>query len=76
MSRKEKIKLTIDLFKAIILALLTGLFGIFGYAVIHYKSIDTIQLIAIILGVGIIVLAFYLIVRYIIRQLDELEKIE
>lgn len=38
MSKKEKIKLELDIIKALILACLTAIFGIFGYSVINYKN--------------------------------------
>lgn len=33
MSRKERVKTMLDMLKAIIIAFLTALFGLFGYAV-------------------------------------------
>ena len=38
MSKKEKIKLELDIIKALILACLTAIFGIFSYCVINYKK--------------------------------------
>ena len=43
MSKKERIKLEIDVLKALMLAFLTALFGIFGFCVLNYSRIDWIQ---------------------------------
>ena len=37
MSKKDKIKIELDILKAIIILCLTALFGIFGYSVVNYQ---------------------------------------
>ena len=76
MSRKEKNKVIIDFIKTAMFALLTALFGIFAWVVINLKSIYLIQALAIIFGVIVIFICFYFLIRYLIKFLDELEKME
>lgn len=59
MSKKEKIRLEIDILKALILAFLTAIFGIFGYSVLNYSRIDWIQGIFIALGVILSLVILY-----------------
>lgn len=73
MSRKERVKTTIDILKAIILALMTALFGIFGYIVVHLYSLKLMQVLMIVGGVVILAIFFYLAIKYLKKLLDELE---
>lgn len=73
MSRKERVKTTIDIVKAIILALMTALFGIFGYIVVHLYSLKLMQVLMIVGGVVILAIFFYLAIKYLKKLLDELE---
>lgn len=59
MSRKERVKTMLDMLKAIIIAFLTALFGLFGYAVINYEKLDMIRALGV--GFGAIVLIVFLI---------------
>lgn len=76
MSKKEKNKIIIDFIKTAIFALLTALFGIFAWVVINLKSIYLIQAIAVIIGVIVIFICFYFLIKYLIKFLDELEKMK
>ena len=58
MAQKERIKLEIDVLKALILAFLTAIFGIFGYALINYAKIDILQGIGGFVGLIIIFIVF------------------
>lgn len=73
MSRKERVKTTIDILKAVILALMTALFGIFGYIVVHLYSLKLMQVLMIMCGVVILAVFFYLAIKYLKKLLDELE---
>lgn len=73
MSRKERVKTTIDILKAVILALMTALFGIFGYIVVHLYSLKLMQVLIIVCGVVILAVFFYLAIKYLKKLLDELE---
>lgn len=73
MSRKERVKTTIDILKAVILALMTALFGIFGYIVVHLYSLKLMQVLMIVCGVVILAVFFYLAIKYLKKLLDELE---
>lgn len=73
MSRKERVKTTIDIVKAIILALMTALFGIFGYIVVHLYSLKLMQVLMIVGGIIILAVFFYLAIKYLKKLLDELE---
>lgn len=73
MSRKERVKTTIDILKAVILALMTALFGIFGYIVVHLYLLKLMQVLMIVCGVVILAVFFYLAIKYLKKLLDELE---
>ena len=76
MSKKEKIKIEIDILKAIIILCLTALFGIFGYSVVHYQTIDIVQGISIIAGIAILIFACFLLAKRMYKNLKEIEELE
>lgn len=76
MSRKERIKFTLEFVKGFIFALLTALFGIFAFVVINIETINTFQAITSIAGVILIAVFFYFLIRYLVKKLDELEELE
>lgn len=76
MSKKERVKYTLDFAKALIFALLTALFGIFAFIVIHINTINTFQKIASLVGVISIAVFFYFLIKYISKKLDELERLD
>ncbi|OBV29680.1 hypothetical protein BKN38_02175 [Helicobacter sp. CLO-3] len=76
MSRKERVKVTIDIAKSGLFILLTALFGIFAFVVVHVETINTFQAVACALGAIVLSAAFYLLIRFLLRQLDELEESE
>ena len=73
MSKKERVKVTIDILKAVILALMTALFGIFGFIVVHLYSLKFMQVLMIVAGIAILAIFFYLSIKYLKKLLDELE---
>ncbi|MBS4275585.1 hypothetical protein [Campylobacter vulpis] len=76
MSRKERVKYSLDFAKSLIFALLTALFGIFAFIVINVSTINTMQITASLLGIIIIALFFYFLIRYMIKALKELERLD
>ena len=50
MSKKDEVVYLLDGLKALIVTCLTGLFGMAGYTLINYKSLDTIQSVIIAIG--------------------------
>lgn len=76
MSQKERIKLEIDILKALILAFLTAIFGIFSYALINYANINLLQGIGGFIGLIIIFIALYFVVKRIIKNLKQIEELE
>ena len=76
MSQKERIKAEIDILKALIIAFLTAIFGMFGWALIHYESMKLLQGVGVFLGVCVIVVFIYLVSKRIIKNLDTLERLE
>lgn len=76
MSQKEQVKATIDILKAVILALMTALFGIFGYIVVHLYSLKFMQIIMIVGGIAILAIFFYLAIKYLKKLLDKLGEME
>ncbi|ELP8580278.1 hypothetical protein R1539_001836, partial [Campylobacter upsaliensis] len=73
---KERIKFTLDFAKALVFALLTALFGIFAFVVININTINIFQKIASLVGVVLIVIFFYFLIKYISKKLDELERLD
>lgn len=76
MSKKERVKFSLKLTKSLILAFLTALFGIFAFIVINIDTINGFQIIASISGIVVITIFFLLLIRYLLRKLDELEKMK
>lgn len=76
MSKKERIRFTLDFVKGLIFAFLTALFGIFAFVVIHIDTINLFQSIASAVGIFIIVVSFFFLVRYLVKKLNELEELE
>lgn len=76
MSKKERVKFSLKLTKSLILAFLTALFGIFAFIVINIDTINGFQIIASVSGIVVITIFFLLLIRYLLRKLDELEKMK
>ncbi|MGX2981927.1 hypothetical protein [Helicobacter sp. 23-1045] len=76
MSKKEEIKIKIDIMKGIMFALLTALFGIFAFVVVNIESINTFQAVACVLGVIAIAIFFWILIRYLLKNLKKLRKIK
>ncbi len=76
MSKKERVKFSLKLTKSLILAFLTALFGIFAFIVINIDTINKLQIIASICGIIVITIFLFLLLRYLLRKLDELEKMK
>ncbi|MDO7253899.1 hypothetical protein [Helicobacter cappadocius] len=76
MSKKDQTKTMIDILKAVMLALMTALFGIFVFTVMNYQKIDMIQGIGI--GVGALVLLLFLIivVAFLAKEIKKLGDME
>lgn len=76
MSRKERTKTMLDMLKAVIIAFLTALFGLFGYAVINYEKLDMVRALGVVFGAVVLIGCLALSVVLFFRELDELEKME
>lgn len=76
MSKKERTKFSLKLTKSLILAFLTALFGVFAFIVINIDTINKFQIVASICGIVVIIIFFLFLIRYLLRQLDELEKMK
>lgn len=76
MSRKERVKTMLDMLKAIIIAFLTALFGLFGYAVINYEKLDMVRALGVVFGAIILIVFLILSIALFFKELDELEKME
>lgn len=76
MAQKERIKLEIDVLKALMLAFLTAIFGIFGYCVLNYSHIDWIQAIFIALGITASFIVLYALTKRIYKILKQIEELE
>ena len=75
MSNKDRIKLDVDILKALILAFLTAIFGIFGYSVLNYSHIDLIQGILIALGIILSFVILYILGKRIYNILNRIEEL-
>ena len=75
MSVKERVKFSLDLTKSFLFALLTALFGIIAFVVINIETITKFQLVISIIGAVIIAIMFVFTMRYLVKKLDELEKL-
>lgn len=76
MSKKERIKTEIDVLKALILAFLTAIFGVFGFALMNYQTINLLQGIGIALGVLFLFGVLYVLAKRVIANLVQLEEME
>ena len=74
MSKKERVVATIDLLKALILALIMAIFGIFGYVGVHVDDIGQKKIIIVCVGLLILFGFFYFAIRHLLKMLDDLEE--
>ena len=76
MSKKDRCKSEIDILKTCLLTILSAIFGIFAYCVIHYHQINLLQSVSI--GVGLLILFVFLffVVKRIIKNLKDIEDFE
>lgn len=71
----EILKIKLDLLKSLILAFITALFGIFGYALINYKKLDFVLSLGIIVGLLILILFLIFAILQFFKYLKELERL-
>ncbi len=76
LSRKERIKLEIDVLKVLIVALLTAIFGVFGFLTINYLKVDFTQGIIISVGLAVLLSILLILSRRLLADLDEVEEME
>ena len=57
-------------------ALLTALFGIFAFIVVNIETINTFQAVACVIGIVAIASFFWILVRYLVKNLKKLRKIK
>ncbi len=74
MSRADRIKAKLDLLKLLIIVLLTALFGVVGFAVTHYKTLDFVLSLMVSLGIIVLLLALVYLGIDFNKKLNELEK--
>lgn len=75
MSRKDTVLSTLEFFKAVVLALLTAIFGGFGYVIVHLYKIDFIQSIMVGVGAFVLVGVLGIVTRRVKKLLTELEEL-
>ena len=76
MSKKEKIKVLIDFYKAIIIAFMTALFGVLGYTFINYKDYGFWETAIVALCVVGIIATLTVLVSLFVKEVNKLEKEE
>lgn len=76
MSKKEEIKIKIDIIKSIILALMTAVFGIFAFIVINIETINAFQAFACVLGIIIVAVFLWILVRHLLKNLKTIRKMK
>ncbi|BEG58243.1 hypothetical protein NHP21005_19310 (plasmid) [Helicobacter sp. NHP21005] len=76
LSRKERLKLEIDVLKVLIVALLTAIFGTFGFVTINYLKVNLVQ--GIVISTGLVILFSILVIlfRRLFADLNEIEEME
>lgn len=75
MSKKERLQARLDYLKALIIAFLVALFGIFGYTATHYKEIDLVLGVCIAIGIIVLLCGIYVANRAFNKRLDDLEEL-
>lgn len=75
MSKLEKTKALIDFIKAVIIALLVGLFGMMSYLVVNLEKITSNQAIMTTVGIIIDLIILAVFTRVILKKINELEKL-
>lgn len=73
MSKKERLQARLDYLKALIIAFLVALFGIFGYTATHYKEIDLVLGVSI--GIIVLLCGIYVANKAFNKRLDDLEEL-
>lgn len=72
MCKKEKIKIMLDFYKSIILALLTALFGVLGYTFINYKNYSYIDIFIVIISISILFISLMIFVIIFLKEAKRL----
>lgn len=75
MSKKDKVTSTIDVLKVAMVSLLTALFGVFAWAIIHYKEIDLVQLVCGVVVILVIGVGLFVVAKALIKNLNKLEEL-
>lgn len=78
MSKKERVKTMLNALIAVIVVLLTTLFGIFGYAAMNHKTLDSDKFLlwSVVAGVAFLVFGLAVFVRWFFKELKRLEKMK
>lgn len=76
MSRKEQVKITIDLIKTGFFSLLTALFGIFAFLVVNFDKISRFQLIVCGIGAFLLIVIFAILLYYLVKNVKKLGEME
>ncbi|MBS4407599.1 hypothetical protein [Campylobacter vulpis] len=74
MSRKEKIKVELDLFKTLIVTLLTALFGILAFSALNYQNFTLITALSVVLAIFVLIGGLIILAKQFKKQLNNLEK--
>lgn len=74
MSKKERINSTINILTALIIAILTALFSMLGYAVINHNILnnDKIILVSFIVGIILLLASLFIFALFLIKNLKKL----
>ncbi len=73
MSKKDRIKTTLDFLKSLLFAFLMALFGVVGYAFVHIESLTKLKISLLAFSIVLIIVVITFIVKSIISYLDKLE---
>lgn len=73
---KREIAFKLGLYEKITLVLITALFSVFGYCVIHYKELDFIISVCAAIGALSLILALALFVALIFKELKNLRRLK
>lgn len=75
MSKLEKIKTILDYLKNILLAFIVGLFGIASFTFVNIDTLSVGQMVVISIAVIFDIIVIAILVKFIIKKLNELEEL-
>lgn len=76
MSKKEKIKVKLDMLKTMIMTFITTLFGVLGYTILNYEIFNKIITISVLIAIALLILGVLILAKEFKKELKRLEEEE